>query len=115
MCFPASVSPELAPSDVEAQQGRETHIRKQRLTLRPRRRVRRVTTSACAMDAIRIPKVYFTVQSNSAGKKTLIRALKVSNVLCSKSGRTLPGTLHLTAHHLIFSYEDDSQPEMWAS
>ena len=37
-------------------QARKIHRRKQRLTLRPRR-VRRVTTSARAMDAIRIPKV----------------------------------------------------------
>ncbi|KAH8984042.1 phosphatases II [Lactarius akahatsu] len=44
-----------------------------------------------------------------------IRIPKVSNVLCSKSGRTLPGTLHLTAHHLIFSYDDDSQSEMWVA
>ncbi|KAI9509600.1 phosphatases II [Russula earlei] len=44
-----------------------------------------------------------------------IRIPKVSNVLCSKSGRTAPGTLHLTAHHLIFSYADASQPETWVA
>ncbi|KAI0253526.1 protein-tyrosine phosphatase-like protein [Lactifluus subvellereus] len=44
-----------------------------------------------------------------------IRIPKVSNVLCSKSGRTSPGTLHLTAHHLIFSYTDPSQSEMWVA
>ncbi|KAF8489799.1 protein-tyrosine phosphatase-like protein [Russula emetica] len=44
-----------------------------------------------------------------------IRIPKVSNVLCSKSGRTSPGTLHLTAHHLIFSYADVSQSEMWVA
>ncbi|KAH9009888.1 Myotubularin-like phosphatase domain-containing protein, partial [Lactarius pseudohatsudake] len=90
MCFSASVSPELEGTN---EQGQRIHRHKQRLTLR--RRAVRVATSARSMDAIRIPKV--------------------SNVLCSKSGRTLPGTLHLTAHHLIFSYDDDSQSEMWAS
>lgn len=103
MCFSASVSespefegtddsPPLAPP--RPKQGQKIHRHKQRLT-RPRRAVRRVSTSAGAMDAIRISKV--------------------ANVLCSKSGRTLPGTLHLTAHHLIFSYVDDSQPEMWVA
>ncbi|KAF8263066.1 protein-tyrosine phosphatase-like protein [Lactarius quietus] len=98
MCFSAPVSPpeteREGTNDPAAAQGRKTHRCKQRLTVRSRR-VRRVTTSAHAMDAIRIPKV--------------------SNVLCSKSGRTLPGTLHLTAHHLIFSYDDDSQSEMWVA
>ncbi|KAF8470480.1 phosphatases II [Russula ochroleuca] len=42
-----------------------------------------------------------------------IRIPKVPNVLCSKSGKTSSGTLHLTAHHLIFSYTDVSQSEMW--
>ncbi|KAH9989088.1 protein-tyrosine phosphatase-like protein [Russula compacta] len=52
-------------------------------------------SSSAPMDAIRIPKV--------------------SNVLCGKSGRASPGTLHLTAHHLIFSYADDTQPELWVA
>ncbi|KAI9467409.1 phosphatases II [Lactarius psammicola] len=96
MCFSASVSPELeGTNNSEAPPlAQKTHRHKQRLTY-PRRAVRSVATSARAMDAIRIPKV--------------------SNVLCSKSGRTLPGTLHLTAHHLIFSYVDDSQSEMWVA
>ncbi|KAA1469200.1 phosphatases II [Dentipellis sp. KUC8613] len=42
-----------------------------------------------------------------------IRVTKVSNVLCSKSSKTYPGTLHLTAHHLIFSYDDNAETEMW--
>ncbi|KAI9445984.1 phosphatases II [Lactarius indigo] len=96
MCFSASVSPQLESTNASApQQGQRTHRHKQRLTLRRRAVRRRVTSSARAMDAIRIPKV--------------------SNVLCSKSGRTLPGTLHLTAHHLIFSYDDDTQSEMWVA
>ncbi|KAH9956604.1 protein-tyrosine phosphatase-like protein [Russula dissimulans] len=44
-----------------------------------------------------------------------IRISKVSNVLCSKSGGTSSGTLHLTAHHLIFSYTDVSQSEIWVA
>ncbi|KAH9989946.1 protein-tyrosine phosphatase-like protein [Russula vinacea] len=44
-----------------------------------------------------------------------IRIPKVPNVLCSKAGRTSSGTLHLTAHHLIFSYTDVSQSEMWVA
>ncbi|KAI0291199.1 protein-tyrosine phosphatase-like protein [Multifurca ochricompacta] len=44
-----------------------------------------------------------------------IRIPKVSNVLYSKSGGTSPGTLHLTAHHLIFSYTNASQSEMWVA
>ncbi|KAN0103897.1 Protein-tyrosine phosphatase-like protein [Russula decolorans] len=59
----------------------------------PHKRRALSTGSNLEMDAIRIPKV--------------------PNVLCSKSGRTSPGTLHLTAHHLIFSYADVSQSEMW--
>ena len=47
--------------------------------------------------------------------KALTWVFEVPNVLCSKSGRTSSGTLHLTAHHLIFSYTDVSQSEMWAS
>ncbi|KAI0056466.1 phosphatases II [Artomyces pyxidatus] len=44
-----------------------------------------------------------------------IRIPKVQNVLCSKAGKTTQGTLHLTAHHLIFCYDDSPEPEMWAS
>jgi len=36
-------------------------------------------------------------------------------VLCSKSGGSQYGSLHLTAHHLIFRYEDADKEEMWAS
>ncbi|KAI0310647.1 protein-tyrosine phosphatase-like protein [Amylostereum chailletii] len=42
-----------------------------------------------------------------------IRISKVPNISLSRSGKTLRGTLHLTAHHLIFSYDDGDQPEMW--
>ncbi|KAF9532181.1 protein-tyrosine phosphatase-like protein [Crepidotus variabilis] len=42
-----------------------------------------------------------------------IRISKVENVLYSKSGSTSTGTLHLTAHHIIFRYEDSGEKEMW--
>ncbi|KAI0934675.1 hypothetical protein AcV5_006441 [Taiwanofungus camphoratus] len=42
-----------------------------------------------------------------------IRVAKVQGVLCSKAGSTLSGTLHLTAHHLIFHYDDEAREEMW--
>ncbi|KAI0045386.1 phosphatases II, partial [Auriscalpium vulgare] len=42
-----------------------------------------------------------------------IRISKVLNVLCSRSGKSSLGTLHLTAHHLIFSYQDGGEEEMW--
>lgn len=34
-------------------------------------------------------------------------------MLCGKSGSAQYGSLHLTAHHLIFRYEDDEKEEMW--
>ncbi|CAL1705304.1 unnamed protein product [Somion occarium] len=43
-----------------------------------------------------------------------IRVPKVPDVLCSKSGSTSSGTLHLTTHHLIFVYDDSTKEEMWA-
>ncbi|KAJ8078934.1 phosphatidylinositol-3-phosphatase ymr1 [Marasmius tenuissimus] len=42
-----------------------------------------------------------------------IRISKVENVQCTKAGSTLPGTIHLTAHHLIFRYNDNKEKEMW--
>ncbi|KAL0577882.1 phosphatidylinositol-3-phosphatase ymr1 [Marasmius crinis-equi] len=42
-----------------------------------------------------------------------IRISKVENVHCTKGGSTLPGTIHLTAHHLIFRYDDNNEKEMW--
>ncbi|TFK54732.1 phosphatases II [Heliocybe sulcata] len=42
-----------------------------------------------------------------------IRVTKVENVLCCKGGKTGSGTLHLTAHHLIFHYQDGEEEEMW--
>lgn len=40
---------------------------------------------------------------------------QVEEVLCSKAGSTRPGTVHLTAHHLIFAYDDAENEEMWVS
>ncbi|KAL4266195.1 protein-tyrosine phosphatase family protein [Pleurotus pulmonarius] len=42
-----------------------------------------------------------------------IRVSKVEHVSCTKSGTTLLGTVHLTAHHLIFRYNDQTVEEMW--
>ncbi|KAL4246036.1 protein-tyrosine phosphatase family protein [Abortiporus biennis] len=43
-----------------------------------------------------------------------IRVAKVEDVLCSKSGNTHTGTLHLTTHHLIFGYEPVAElDELW--
>ncbi|KAG1756401.1 phosphatases II [Suillus paluster] len=42
-----------------------------------------------------------------------IRVSKVEKVLCGKSGSAQYGSLHLTAHHLIFRYEDAEKEEMW--
>ncbi|PFH54167.1 hypothetical protein AMATHDRAFT_72690 [Amanita thiersii Skay4041] len=41
-----------------------------------------------------------------------IRVSKVEGVACLKSGSTSIGTIHLTAHHLIFRV-NDAQEEMW--
>lgn len=41
--------------------------------------------------------------------------VQVERVLCGKSGSAQYGSLHLTAHHLIFRYEDVEREEMWAS
>ncbi|KAJ7709637.1 protein-tyrosine phosphatase-like protein [Mycena rosella] len=42
-----------------------------------------------------------------------IRVSKVEKVTCTKNGTTLLGTIHLTAHHLIFRYDDGEEKEMW--
>ncbi|OCH88796.1 phosphatases II [Obba rivulosa] len=42
-----------------------------------------------------------------------IRVAKVEGVLCSQGGVTSSGTLHLTAHHLIFHHDDSEREEMW--
>ncbi|PBK78460.1 phosphatases II [Armillaria solidipes] len=42
-----------------------------------------------------------------------IRVSKVERVTCTKSGSTLTGTIHLTAHHLIFQYDEDKESELW--
>ncbi|KAF9651518.1 phosphatases II [Thelephora ganbajun] len=42
-----------------------------------------------------------------------IRIAKVEKVVCSKLNGSNVCTLHLTAHHLIFRYEDEKMEEMW--
>ncbi|KAJ7286081.1 protein-tyrosine phosphatase-like protein [Mycena rebaudengoi] len=42
-----------------------------------------------------------------------IRVSKVEKVSCTKNGAVLVGTIHLTAHHLIFRYDDANEKEMW--
>ncbi|KAK7037943.1 phosphoinositide 3-phosphatase [Favolaschia claudopus] len=42
-----------------------------------------------------------------------IRVSKVEKVACTKNASTLNGTIHLTAHHLIFQYEEAKEKEMW--
>ncbi|PCH37791.1 phosphotyrosine protein [Wolfiporia cocos MD-104 SS10] len=42
-----------------------------------------------------------------------IRVAKVEGVLCTKAGITTSGTIHLTAHHLIFHHDDPEREETW--
>ncbi|KAF8197472.1 protein phosphatase [Pholiota molesta] len=42
-----------------------------------------------------------------------IRVSKVEQVLFAKSGSISKGTVHLTAHHIIFRYDDAEEKEMW--
>ncbi|ESK88041.1 protein phosphatase [Moniliophthora roreri MCA 2997] len=42
-----------------------------------------------------------------------IRVPKVEGVRCTKGGSSLLGTIHLTAHHLIFRYDGGKEKEMW--
>ncbi|GLB34678.1 putative protein-tyrosine phosphatase family, non-receptor class myotubularin subfamily protein [Lyophyllum shimeji] len=42
-----------------------------------------------------------------------IRVSKVERVACTKTGTTRQGTIHLTAHHLIFRYDEEAEKEMW--
>jgi myotubularin-related protein 6/7/8 len=41
--------------------------------------------------------------------------MQVDNVVCTKQAVSSLGTLHLTAHHLIFRYDNDNEEEMWVS
>ncbi|RDX46872.1 phosphatases II [Lentinus brumalis] len=42
-----------------------------------------------------------------------LRVTKVEGVLCTKGGSTSSGTLHLTAHHAIFHFDEAGREEMW--
>jgi hypothetical protein len=62
-----------------------------------------------ALLLIRDPWFYVPFESS-------FRRLKqVEGVVCSKLNGSNICTLHLTAHHLIFRYEDDTMDEMWVS
>ena len=41
--------------------------------------------------------------------------IQVEQVLFTKSGSISRGTIHLTAHHIIFRYNDEDEKEMWVS
>ena len=41
--------------------------------------------------------------------------LQVEQVLFAKSGLISRGNIHLTAHHIIFRYNDENEKEMWVS
>lgn len=42
-----------------------------------------------------------------------IRVTKVERVAFTKTGTTSIGTIHLTAHHIIFRYDDGKEKEIW--
>ncbi|KAH9483902.1 Phosphoinositide 3-phosphatase [Psilocybe cubensis] len=42
-----------------------------------------------------------------------IRVSKVEQVIFSKAGSISQGTVHLTAHHIIFRYDEAEEKEMW--
>ncbi|KAF5389902.1 hypothetical protein D9757_003599 [Collybiopsis confluens] len=63
------------------------------------------------MDAIRVSKACLALFEHSI--ISLESSVQVENVFCTKNGTTLSGTIHLTAHHLIFRYDEGKQSEMW--
>jgi glucokinase len=42
-------------------------------------------------------------------------SIQVEQVVFAKSGSVSKGTVHLTAHHIIFRYDDTGEKEMWVS
>lgn len=64
------------------------------------------------MDALRVTKVCL---GDSSTLQSTDRGLQVEGVLCTKGGSTSSGTLHLTAHHAIFHYDEEGREEMWVS
>jgi len=67
--------------------------------------------SPFSMDAIRVSRVSFFFLSSCRISQHL--QFKVPGVSLHKGSRTATGTVHLTAHHLIFSYDGSSNQEMW--
>lgn len=62
------------------------------------------------MDSIRVSKVRLTAKYIQYFSDKFVQ---VERVTCTKSGSTLTGTIHLTAHHLIFQYDEDKESELW--
>lgn len=84
---------------------RRRRIRKHRL---PRTGIADMTLR---MDAIRVSKV-----SSAKGRishVSLTSVFQVDNVILDDAGKRYEGTLHLTAHHLIFTGDDVE--EVWVS
>ena len=65
------------------------------------------------MDAIRVSKVAAPAYKQIIENWTSL--CQVENVLFTKSGTASNGTLHLTAHHIIFRYDLAEEKEMWVS
>lgn len=65
------------------------------------------------MDSIRVTKVSLSLGARPGENSRSLP--QVEGVLCTKAGHSAQGTVHLTAHHLIFNYDDNVKEEMWVS
>ncbi|CAA7271474.1 unnamed protein product [Cyclocybe aegerita] len=65
--------------------------------------------SSCLLpcSAKKLPSILQTYSMDA------IRVSKVEQILFMKTGSISKGTLHLTAHHIIFRYENAGEKEMW--
>lgn len=72
---------------------------------------RDMSDNALRMDAIRVSKVRLDL--NASEGLLLIQFEQVDDVFLDKAGKRYEGTLHLTAHHLIFTGTDID--EVWVS
>lgn len=70
-----------------------------------------MTFPTSRMEKIRISKVWRVTGSLLM---TIADIYQVENVVCWRQGKRFEGTLHLTAHHLIFSYAPPSTSESTA-
>lgn len=62
------------------------------------------------MDAIKVTRVCTILFFTS---RRLMPMIKVEDVLCRRGGQVISGTLHLTAHHLIFHHDNKAEDEFW--